>query len=105
MDDKQVESNNKDILSRKSSESSSASESSSSEYVLVAEKNESPVSPVLGCIVSEKDLKDALDNGVTTPNNVIGKSIFYDCPSSPIDDKEPSLPKSDTDEGKCIKKL
>lgn len=91
----------KDSVSRKSSESST----SSSDYVVVGD-NKSLTSPVLGYVVSENDLEDAIAansvnmiNSPSTPN-VVGKSIFYDCLNDPSPSNENlSFQKSDTDEG------
>jgi hypothetical protein len=92
----------KDPLSRKSSESSS----SSSDYVVVGDNNKSLTSPVLAYVVSENDLQDAIAspanmiNSPSTPN-VVGKSIFYDCLNDPSPlNENSSFQKSDTDEGK-----
>lgn len=92
---------NTDPLSRKSSESSS----SSSDYVVVGDNNKSVTSPVLGYIVSENDLEDAIAvhnvNMINSPSsNVVGKSIFYDCLNDPSPSNENlSFQKSDTDDG------
>lgn len=90
-----------DKLSRKSSESSS-----SSDYVVVGDNNKAITSPILGYIVSENDLEDAIDahsvNIVNSPSttNVVGKSIFYDCLNDPSPSNENlSFQKSDTDDG------
>ncbi|CRL02912.1 CLUMA_CG015881, isoform A [Clunio marinus] len=78
------ENKNEISLSRKSSESSSTSD----DYVVVADNKESLVSPVLEYIANENVLQDAIannslniENSPSTPS-VVGKSIFYDCPSN-----------------------
>lgn len=96
-----------DPLSRKSSESSN----SSSDYVVVGENNnKSLTSPVLGYVVSENELEDAIlsptaANMINSPStpNVVGKSIFYDCLNDPSPLNENlSFQKSDTDEGEFL---
>lgn len=95
---------NKDSLSRKSSESSS----SSSDYVVVGDNNKSLTSPVLGYVVSENELEDAIaiaansGNMINSPStpNVVGKSIFYDCLNDPSPlNENSSYQKSDTEDG------
>lgn len=104
---------NKESGSRKSSESSNTS---SSDYVVVAQDNNTSLkSPVLeGNIVSANDLEDAIaapENMLNSPStpNIVGKSIFYDCldldkslnDPSPINENF-SFQKSDTDEGEWL---